>query len=170
MNTFSFQERLAFSHGFAATRDMGEILIKEIPGAVSIEKSTLVQDKNGIDYFVNLSCGKRVSVDVKVREKDFGKDDLALENWSVVRIKRGWTLEMEKSSDYILWYWKDTKRWVLVPFLLLRKAFIQHGPCWWVKYPKRTQKSRNGIRYWESSCVFVPRKVVWDAMYEVSHG
>ena len=38
--------------------------------------------------------------------------DIALETWSVIeKLKIGWTRDLNKRSDYVLWFWLDTKRW-----------------------------------------------------------
>lgn len=110
-----------------------------------------------------------LSVDVKVRSKDYslrGKDDLALETWSVKGQKVGWTRDTAKRTDYILWFWQDTGRFFIVSFPALCRVFCHHWQKWLGKYEHETQDSGR----WQSECVFVPRAVVRRALEQWSGG
>src|SRR5690348_13330068 len=115
LNSVTFQDKKQMSEGIADNVDIPSILLECFPFAVKVEKASLAEDKNGTDYWVYLVSGHKLSVDVKVRKKDFGKDDLALEVWSVIGKKIGWTRDRNKRTDYILWLWMDTRRYSLVP-------------------------------------------------------
>ncbi len=169
MKTFNFQEQMRMSEGVSDIYDIEKILLKEFPHAVKIRKAAQAEDKDGTDYWMTLPYGHEQSIDVKVRDEDFqrqGKDDLALETWSVIKgqdhQKVGWTRDTMKRTDYIFWIWKDTGRWMLVPFPLLCSVFCEHWKQWSKQYQNATQRTLDG---WHSKCVFVPRQIVWDAIY-----
>lgn len=163
---FNFQERLIMSNGISETEDVREIIVKDIPGAVNVIKAHALNDRRGVDYWVELGSGKMLSVDCKIRDRDYGEDDLALETWSVIEQQKiGWTLDESKMADYIVWFWKDSRRYAVVPFLLLCRVFQERRQQWYNEYKHAQQKTIMGTAVYHSECVFVPRRVVWGAMY-----
>ena len=168
---YGFNERLAFSQSESSNGEVGSILVAHVPTAVRAWVATKEQDKTGIDWFVELSSGRVVGVDCKIREEDYSlrdpaKDDVALETWSKVEQRKvGWTLDESKRCDYILWLWKDTGRWMLVPFLYLLEVFRENKRKWIQQYGESTQftPSKNA---WHSNCIFVPRKELWAEIYK----
>lgn len=166
-----FRQDLAYADGVAAKADLESVLLQTIPGAVLAERATPTEDKAGTDYWVTLSSGRILSVDLKVRRKDpqesFGSNDVALEIWSdVERRIVGWTLDTGKRTDYVMWYFEPTGRWMLFPFPMLCQAFQSHGKKWCATYRQATQS--NGT--WTSRCVFVPVTEVWGAITTLSTG
>lgn len=170
---YGFQERLLFSHGQSTNVTVQDVLLAEIPGAVTCESASLSEDKNGTDWWVHRHNGRSLSVDCKIRKEDwsvkpapYGSDDLALETYSVIESKVvGWTRNADKQTDYILWLWLDTGRWCLVPFPLLCAVFADKWAEWRGLYKTRKQKTTQGRREWHSECVFVPRRIVWREIY-----
>jgi len=169
-NSYEFGERLMMSQGEAVNDDIAELLVSQMPGATSAERSDLKNDRQGVDWWINRASGFRLGVDVKVREKDFSQGDVALETWSVVEAgKVGWSRDPKKRTDYILWWWIDTRRWCLVPFPLLCAVFTRLWEDWCSKY-KVAQQCTPGRRTYHSECVFVPLRVVWAAIYQQCSG
>src|SRR5690242_5070507 len=85
-SVWTFDDRMVMSEGESRREDIGTILMNQIPGAVSADRAEKSDDRNGTDWWVNMSNGHRLSVDCKIRSVDFsvrGEDDLALETWSV---------------------------------------------------------------------------------------
>lgn len=120
-------------------------------------------DKSGTDYWALRRNLPPLSVDVKVRDEDFaprGHDDLALETWSVIGQKPGWTRDQNKRTDFVLWFWRDTHRFFLVSFPPLCRVFDKYWREWAKKYKVANQSSGD----WESQCVFVPRPIVVDRL------
>ncbi len=179
-----FQEMLLMSNSECG--NIQRILMEVIPSILSVEKSTLEEDKKGTDYWAILPNGDKLSIDCKIRAEDcvdkWGADDLALEDWSIVpeedwkftedpdypdpniTEKIGWTLDANKRTDYILWFWKDSKRWCMIPFIQLCFVFREHWYIWKYTYKDAYQQQR-GSRYY-SHCIFVPRDVVLGAIYD----
>lgn len=158
---YDFKERLIWSEGFLGA-GIERILKARIPGAVSVTRASLRHDKNGTDYWVERKNGKRLSVDVKARQRDFAPeyDDLALETWSSIGDRPGWTRDESKQTDYVLWFWTDTGRFFLANFPCLCNTFARYWRQWVGLYQVAEQDSGG----WQSQCVFVPRSVVMDKM------
>jgi hypothetical protein len=171
MNEFDFKKQLVMSAGVAVSEDIGQLLLERIPGALKISKASERDDRSGTDYWIDHARGVPISVDTKIRNEDpiekRGRDDLALETWSVVGTKIGWTLDETKRTDYILWWFKPTRRWVLIPFLQLQAVFKIRQDEWLALYKPFKQKTVGaGDRAgWYSECVFVPRREIWAAIY-----
>lgn len=167
---YSFSDRLRMSQGIAAGSDVAAILVGAIPGAVAAYPAHPSNDRNGTDYWVEHARGTHFSVDVKRRAEDWTakaepSDDLALEIWSVMeKQKVGWTRDATKRTDYVLWLWQDTGRWCLMPFAMLCAVFQEHWQAWTARYPTHEQFTPEFGGY-HSQCVFVPREVVWEALY-----
>lgn len=173
---YDFHERMSMSSGTAAVADVRTVLLGNIPGAVNVTPAATANDKHGIDWWVELSTAKHLAVDAKVREKDWAKqrpdeDDLALESWSVVEKNViGWTRDANKKCDYVLWLWKDTGRYCLIPFPMLCHVFSRHWAVWVGKYKTRQQFTPRGTGGYHSECVFVPRRELWAEIYRTYGG
>ena len=169
IHQLSFNGRMAFSDGVSTAKSMRDLLVNNIPGAVAAQRAGIGDDRNGTDYWVQHKSGKQISVDCKIREQDYaqqGKDDLALEIWSVCeKNKVGWTLNESKRTDFILWYWIPTKRWCLISFPILCFVFKKNFAAWSASYQHAKQKTPEWGGY-HSECLFVPRREVWAAIYK----
>lgn len=169
--SYSFNAQMKMSVGATDTKNIEDIILSCFPNAVKVEKANITDDKNGTDYWVEVLSGDRVSVDVKVREKDYGKEDVALETWSVIDRRIGWTRDVKKRTDYILWVWISSRRWMLVPFPMLCHVFCESWETWCKNYKKSIQNTKNPDgSHWKSECVFVPKNVVWSAIYRIFGG
>jgi hypothetical protein len=166
-----FAEQYRMSEGVQTIGSIEDILLEHIPGAERVERAKEEDDKKGTDYWVyRKGVKKPVGIDVKIRSIDpimqYSMDDLALEIWSVIdrndNNKIGWTLDNSKETDFILWFFEPTKRFVLLPFLHLLAVTTEHMPMWEKTYKVSTQGSDD--KRWRSMCVFVPRKVVLGAI------
>ncbi len=125
---FSFDERLAFSHGHAANETgVFEFLRYRIPNYKGIVTAAPADDRSGCDYYIERHGppGGRlasIGIDLKRRSMDYSQqsppsDDLALESFSVIEQGIvGWTRNGSKATDYVLWYWEDTGRFFLALF------------------------------------------------------
>ncbi len=175
MQVYDFNEQLKMSQGIAINPDIEVLLMLQVPGAKQVYLATKSEDRNGTDWWVARESERRLSIDVKVRSRDWATrplpghaaaDDLALETWSVTETRKvGWPRDPTKQTDYILWFWTDTLRWCLVPFVLLSRVFQEKWEDWSEQYKTRRQESRDNGRMWHSECVFVPRRTVWAEIY-----
>lgn len=162
---FNFHDQLKMSHGVSLAPSFRDILISEIPNAIAVRQANDHEDRTGTDWWVDRQNNKPLSIDLKVREIDYGKSDLALEIWSVVEHEIiGWTRDTTKATDYVLWFWKDTKRWCLLPFPMLCRVFSLLWEDWENEYKTARQTSRLNGRVYHSECVFVPIDIVWGSL------
>jgi hypothetical protein len=167
MTVYDFQERLAFSIA-GRTEGVSAIIKQILAGCVSVEKSEVADDRNGIDYWAGLRRGAKVGIDLKTREAGcsrFWRDgpELALEIWSVTPEgsrpgKAGWTLDEAKQTDYTLHLFDpaDSPIVYLLPFQLLRTAFRRNLIEWRKWFDEKAQDSGG----WRSLALFVPAHIV----------
>ena len=167
-----FSERMAMSQGVASNADIQGILLQEIPGALAVYPAHPTNDRRGVDWWIEMASGTHLAVDAKVRERDWAathpdEDDLALETWSVMESQvPGWTRDASKRCDYVLWLWKDTGRFCLLPFPLLCRAFSEQWEAWRDQYRVSRQRTAWATGDYRSECIFVPRQEVWRAIYQ----
>lgn len=164
MHNYSFQKQLNQTKDRKLILAIFKQLKTKIPGVIGGRQATPKEDHKGCDIYLRTANGREIGIDLKIRDKDcraFGNDDVALEISSVEGAKTGWTLDTSKTTEYIVWYWRDTQRIHIVPFALLQAAFIKYQQEWIDTYSTATQTTDHRYR---SSCVFVPAAVVWQAM------
>ena len=181
--THNFTESLIWSKGQAYADDV-LTLRKMIAGCISVEESSGILDKSGVDYVATLRRGAQILIDAKNRRKGCarywrqGCPELALEFWSVrpdgkyrmprAKSKTGWTLCESKQVDLILFKFdpSDCRDVFLVSYQLLRMAFVANHAQWRGVYKNDIQDNGN----FESEAVFVPAACVLDAIRECSRG
>lgn len=189
---YGFSDRMVMSNGVVATANIEEILSDHLPGIKQVVRASAAEDRNGTDWWA-CTASRRLSIDAKVREQDWSlkkRDDLALElfsieseydregTWlSIPEDKRrvGWTRDANKTTDYVLWLWKDTGRFCLVPFPMLCRVYQDAWEAWAFIYGSCRQRTpfKKGHRGfnedavgYHSECSFIPRKVVWKEIYK----
>ena len=174
---YEFFERLNMSmQGLQLETDINT-LQAYFPDVSCVQKTNIQQDKSGIDYIVTLKTGVQIGVDVKTRDKGCSKywnngPEIALEiwsenwpDWAKRENKVGWTVDSTKRCDYVMFKFEptDSKLVYIMPFQQLNKAFRKHMREWDKRgYRRAKQKQKNAAYY--SECMFVPVKVVIDAV------
>lgn len=170
MNESNFTERRKESSKVGDTDRVTTALLKSIPGAIRILSSSMIDDLQGTDKWVELDNGQRIAVDLKIRAEDpivnFHRNDLALEIWSSIETQKvGWTRDRTKKTDFVFWYFRPTGRTCLIPFRPLLAVMEEWWEEWYYKYQTDIQESENNGQVWHSECVFVPKKIIWAVMY-----
>ena len=161
-----FNDDLTFSNRPKIIEAAYGILLNLFPGA-EILKANQGEDINGTDHWVIPKNGQRLSVDIKARRFDRGKNDVALEPWSIKEKNiEGWTRNGNKRTDYILFYWHDTGKFYFESFHILRVAYMKNWREWLEKFYSPEQPNKG----WTSQCTFVPIGVLKDAMRNVTEG
>lgn len=95
--------------------------------AVSVRQDGWAQ-RGGVDRVLTLGCGRTVSIDEKVRVKDYG--DILLERWSDVRRQsEGWIVK-PLACDYIAYAIIPTSVCYFLPTLDLQRAWRHSGRKW----------------------------------------
>lgn len=87
--------------------------------------------RGGIDRVVNLTSGKTINIDEKVRDGDW--PDILLERWSNRVAKTPGWVQKALATDFIAYAFVPTQRCYLLPFLTLRKAWQRNGRDWIAK-------------------------------------
>lgn len=186
MNEYDFEERLAWSKGQAGETDA--MTIKSlIPGCIMVEASPKELDMRGIDFIATLRRGATLNIDIKRREPGvsrywsscplFGsplpEPELTLEYYSVMPFngrpgKVGWTLDESKLTDYVLYIFdpSDTAEVFLLPFQLLRSAFIKNAEPWRIHNRVGVCQTNGGPKNggWSTESIFVPAWCVIEAI------
>jgi len=116
-------------------------------------------DRQGVDFIVERSQRPSAYVDGKIRELDplekWGHDDVALESYSVVEDQIiGWTLDMNKQTEYVLWLWPS--RWLILDYKQLRHVAVELMATWKIRFKVAQQETTKDGRTYHSECVFVP--------------
>lgn len=176
MKEYDFHERLEMSMEAMQMETDKSTLENYFPDALAVRKTDTEEDKSGIDYVVTLKSGVEVGVDVKTRAKGcsrFWKNgpELALEDWSQKwpdgspnKNKPGWTCDSGKKCEYIMFKFdiEDSNKVYILPFQQLNKAFRSNYKDWRDKYRKEWQRQKTAN--YKSRCIFIPAKVVVDAV------
>lgn len=84
-------------------------------------KSTLEDDKNGIDYYiVDITNNKKYSVDIKSKHST----KLVVETW--INYNKGWRGWLYKNADYIVFHVTDKNEMLWINKSVIR-SFIESG-------------------------------------------
>lgn len=134
-----FSESLAKSHAQADAPWWELVYRAAFPGfagMISVRNDGWAQ-RGGIDRVISLESGKTISVDEKIREKDW--PDILWEFWSVKPTKRysdgshngsiGWACKAQ-ACDFIAYAFVPSQTCYLLPALQLRRAWAAHGQKW----------------------------------------
>ena len=155
-----FEESLAKSHAYANAPwwlDVYRLAFPDLESAVNVRNDGWAQ-RGGIDRVLTLSSGKTLSVDEKVREKDW--PDIALEYWSDREKKISGWVAADLACDFIAYAFVPSQTCYLLPFQTLRRAWRENCKEWVGKFPKITAQN-NG---YETVLVGVPIPVLMKAL------
>lgn len=165
MTVHDFRQSLARSHGYAEAPWWLEVYRTAFPSLVGCHdiRADGWAQRGGIDRMLVLSSGKTLSVDEKVRERDW--PDVLLEYWSDTGAKTpGWVAK-DLACDFIAYAFVPSQTCLLLPFQQLRRAWQMHHRQWVNEFPRI--RADNG-RYVTTS-VAVPRdelmKRIGEAMF-----
>lgn len=162
MRVHEFQQSLKLSHRYANAPWWEEVYRAAFPAFSSMVcvRADGWAQRGGIDRVITLSSGKTISVDEKVRTEDW--PDFALERWSDrARQTPGW-VQKDLACDFIAYAFIPSQTCYLLPFLQLRRAWIEFGKKWIEQYPIIHARNPN----YETESVCVPIEVVLDALVD----
>lgn len=131
-----FHRSLALSHEQANApwwEDVYRAAFPKLEAMACVRNDGWAQ-RGGIDRVLTLGCGKTLTVDEKVRAKDYG--DILLEVYSDYQRKTpGWVAK-DLACDFIAYAIIPTKTCYLLPFQTLRATWRRNHKEWWSKYKK----------------------------------
>ena len=155
-----FRESLKRSHSYANAPWWFEVYRQAFPklaSCVCVRDDGWAQ-RGGIDRVITLESGRIITVDEKVREKDW--DDILLERWSdEARKAPGW-IQKQLACEFIAYAFVPSRVCYLLPTLTLQRAWRLHGPAWIQKYQEIRAQNQG---YVTVSCA-VPTKTLMDAL------
>lgn len=129
-----FKDSLALSQQYADAPWWLDIYMKAFPdlaSCVCVREDGWAQ-RGGIDRVLTLNSGKTLTVDEKVREKDW--PDILLEYWSDKKRRiPGWVAK-NLACDFIAYAFVPSKICYLFPFQTLRRTWRLRGRDWVKKY------------------------------------
>jgi hypothetical protein len=156
----NFRESLERSESYADAGWWLEIYRLAFPGllsSVSVRKDGWAQ-RGGIDRVLTLASGKTLTVDEKVREKDW--PDILLEYWSDSERKvPGWVAK-DLACDFIAYAFVPSETCHLLPFQTLRRAWQVNYKNWVRQYQKIEALNRGYV----TVSVAVPTGVLLGAL------
>lgn len=156
----NFADSLARSHAQADAPWWHEVYRAAFPGfaaAVCVRDDGWAQ-RGGIDRVITLKSGRTITVDEKVREKDW--PDVLLERWSdEAREIPGW-VQKPLACDFIAYAFIPSQTCFLLPTLTLQRAWRIYGRDWCSKYG--TVRARNNG--YVTASIPVPRAVLFNSM------
>lgn len=151
MNQFLWDKKKADEATPAATVSR---LMERYFGKNEVRKATPTEDRAGVDFWVT-AFGATGSVDVKTRTKSYLiGDDKNLENYwhnrdLVIEINstvysdgrpptKGWAIDLDKGTDYFLFYYPDTD-WCFLANANDLKSFVNKH-----RHEYKVESRRNG--------------------------
>lgn len=130
MDKHNFQKSLELSQRYADAAwwmDVYRLAFPSLQSAVCVRADGWAQ-RGGIDRVLTLGSGKTLTVDEKVRAKNW--PDIALEYWSSVEDKKlGWVAK-DLACDFIAYAFVPSETCYLLPFHTLRRAWRANGASW----------------------------------------
>lgn len=128
---------------------------------VDVRKDGWAQ-RGGIDRVITLDSGKTITVDEKVRAKDW--DDILLEYWSdQERRVPGWAAK-PLACDFIAYAFVPSQTCYLLPALAMRRAWKDHGKHWFDTYGCVKARNEECGRRWTTVSTPVPIGELYDAI------
>jgi hypothetical protein len=156
----NFAESLARSHSYADAEwwhDVYRTAFPSMRASVSVRDDGWAQ-RGGIDRVLTLSSGRTITIDEKVREKDW--PDILLERWSdEARKTPGW-VQKPLACDFIAYAFVPSQTCYLLPTLTLQRAWFCFGREWVESYPE-VRAQNNGF---VTVSVPVPIAVLFNAL------
>ena len=155
-----FDTSLALSHVHADAPwwlDVYRRAFPDLAAAVNVRSDGWAQ-RGGIDRVLTLASGKSLTIDEKVRDKDW--PDFCLEYLSdVERQTRGWVAK-DLACDFIAYAFVPSSRCYLLPFQSLRRAWRINHRAWVGQYRRVDAQNRTYV----TRSVAVPIPIVLRAL------
>lgn len=159
----NFERRYAEADEPDVQARVTEILTRDLD-ALQVERATREEDLGGVDFWAYRACGRRQGVDVKNRRKDWG--DVHVEIMSrVAERKPGWTVDRQKTTDYVLYLWP--KRYLLLPYPLLQATVRRNEAAYRAAYSSADAQSTSETAAWKTMGLGIPIGILVRDMFGV---
>lgn len=130
MTVHDFKTSLARSHAYSDAPWWLDVYRSAFPTLIGCHdlRADGWAQRGGMDRLLVLSSGKTLTVDEKVREKDW--PDVLLEYWSDAGNKTPGWIAKDLACDFIAYAFVPSQTCLLLPFHQLRLAWHQHRGEW----------------------------------------
>lgn len=128
--THDFKTSLALSQSQAEApwwEPVYRAAFRNFASMVSVRADGWAQ-RGGIDRVITLKSGKTLTVDEKVRSVHY--DDILLERWSDQGKRTPGWIQKDLACDFIAYAFIPSQTCHLLPFPMLRRAWLQNGTQW----------------------------------------
>ena len=127
-NINDFHTDLAYSLETVNEKELNSFYLQFFFLAKRVENVTDLEiQKKGIDKFIHCSNGKIISIDEKIRRKDYG--DILVETYSNLEQKKyGWIIYSQ--CDFIAYIIQPTKKLYMLPTTILQKTCFRNYSKW----------------------------------------
>lgn len=162
MTVHDFHESLQRSHEYEDAPWWEEVYRQAFPSLVAMPsmRTDGWAQRGGIDRMLVLGDGTTLTVDEKVRERDY--PDFCLEYWSDCKRRvPGW-IAKDLTCDYIAYAFVPSRTCYLLPFQLLRASWRENHEAWVRTYQKVEAMNRGYV----TVSVAVPIDVVMAALVD----
>jgi hypothetical protein len=163
-----FNNDLAMSDRPVVVEAIKAACFKHWPDLLGVTKAHKLNDMIGVDYWLEFQ-GKNEALDVKVHRKDYaqyGDDRTAcLELLANVGTnKPGWTIDPDKRTDWVMFFYVDSGSYAVYHARQLRAAVIRFLPDLEAKGKPSVQRTGG----YESTSLFVSHRELGAAIYRHS--
>lgn len=140
---------------------------------LNIHKAHKQNDKLGADYTLEFPGYRHQALDVKIRRQDFSLPCHGGDNRTAclelvantTNGKIGWSLDPNKITDWVLFYYIESGRWDIYNARELRAAVIRYLP----RFRKIGKPETQQTGRYESTSLFVSHRDLSAAIYRNSH-
>lgn len=125
-----FNEQLAYSEQASCEPFWNAVYRKAFPSMVNhmLCSGNTQGQRMGVDRIVYLSNNLTIAIDEKKRRKNYG--DIALEFLSVDTTGAPGWIEKDLAIDYLAYAFMPNNQCYLLPWQILRRAWIERGEKW----------------------------------------
>lgn len=166
----NFHADLAMSDSAEIEQAINKECRKYFPELLNITKAHKLNDILGADYFLEFPNCKMESLDIKVRKNDYslrGDDRTACIELvaNTTTRKKGWTLDPNKHTDWIMFYYIETGKTFLYNARLLRAAVTRYLPDLRKHGKSTVQQTQSVSGHYESDSLMVSHRELGAAIY-----
>jgi hypothetical protein len=168
--TRDFHNDLAASQTPEVDAAIVSAIRSQYPDARNIMKSCTENDKAGADWWIEFTNNKVLSLDAKIRTKDYTTTTESriacieiVANTTTGKI--GWSIDPSKITDLVMFYYIDTKKAYFYTARELRNAIIANWDRLKAHGKPDTTTTKSGDGFYKSEVLFVSHAELWRCMY-----
>lgn len=159
-----FEDKLINSMGKDKDNIAVRIIKKCQPDAEHIYRAGSEDDKRGADYYSTVG-DKRTNYDFKFRSIDpidaYNSNDILVEIYSSTTSHTpGWTVAPDKITDYVVYYFEPTGRYLVYDYKLLRETVLTNYDHYNNSFNHKFATTKTDYGYYTTENIAVPVEVI----------